>query len=226
CVMESDPVRVEFFDYVTISAPQNLAVCPSAGASTRFDLKDALVGTTTNPDILFSFYLSQQDAESDTNAISDLYTPANNAATPVTIWVRAYELNKPCPYVSSFTLSFLNCVLTLNPLEELSIWEGESVQTFDSTVQAPLLYNNAAGYTVSYHLSKPDADTNQNAIPAGNLATYNGNNGERIWVRVTSNTNALSFGVTSFYLFRNLLPLTQTNILPVTACENGTTGLA
>src|SRR5690606_7509065 len=139
CVMESDPVRVEFFDYVTISAPQNLAVCPSAGASTRFDLKDALVGTTTNPDILFSFYLSQQDAESDTNAISDLYTLANNAATPVTIWVRAYELNNPCPYVTSFTLSFLNCVLTLNQLADLSICEGESVQTFDLTVQTPLV---------------------------------------------------------------------------------------
>ena len=226
CVMEADPVRVEFYEYVTISAPQNLAVCPSAGASTRFDLKDALVGTTTNPDILFSFYTSQLDAENDTNAISDLYTLANNAATPVTIWVRAYELNNPCPYVTSFTLSFLNCVLTLNPLADLSICEGESVQTFDLTVQTPLVYNNAAGYTVSYHLSKPDADTNQNAIPAGNLATYNGTNGQRIWVRVTSNTNPLSFGVTSFYLFRNLLPLTQTNILPVTACENGNTGLA
>jgi len=226
CVMESDPVRVEFFDYVTISAPQNLAVCPSAGATTRFDLKDAVVGVTADPDILFSFYASQLDAQNDTNSISDLYTLANNAATPVTIWVRAYELNNPCPYVTSFTLSFLNCVLTLNPLADLSICEGESVQTFDLTVQTPLVYNNAAGYTVSYHLSKPDADTNQNAIPSGNLATYNGTNGQRIWVRVTSNTNPLSFGVTSFYLFKNLLPLTQTNILPVTACEKGNTGLA
>jgi len=226
CVMESDPVRVEFYEYVSISAPQNLSVCPSAGLNTRFDLKDAVVGVTTNPNILFSFYVTKQDAEDDTNAIPDLYTLANNASTPVTIWVRAYELNNPCPYVSSFTLSFLNCVLTLNPLADLSICEGESVQTFDLTVQTPLVYNNAVGYTVSYHLSKPDADTNQNAIPSGNLATYNGNNGERIWVRVTSNTNPLSFGVTSFYLFRNLLPLTQTNILPVTACEKGTTGLA
>ena len=226
CVMESDPVRVEFYEYVSISAPSNLTACPSAGLNTRFDLKDAVVGVTTNPNILFSFYATQQDAENDTNPIPDLYTLANNAATPVTIWVRAYELNNPCPYITSFTLSFLNCVLTLNPLEDLSICEGESVQTFDLTVQTPLVYNNAAGYTVSYHLSKPDADTNQNAIPSGNLATYNGNDGERIWVRVTSNSNPLSFGVTSFYLFRNLLPLTHTNILPVTACENGTTGLA
>jgi len=226
CDFGSDPVRVEFYDYVSMSAPLNLAVCPSAGLNTRFDLKDAVVGVTTNPDILFSFYATQQDAENDTKAIPDLYTLANNAATPVTIWVRAYELNNPCPYVTSFTLSFLNCVLTLNPLSDLSICEGESVQTFDLTVQTPLVYNNAAGYTVSYHLSKPDADTNQNAIPAGNLATYNGVNGERIWVRVTSNSNPLSFGVTSFYLFRNLLPLTKSTILPVTACENGSTGLA
>src|SRR5690606_29404252 len=138
CVMESDPVRVEFYEYVSISAPQNLSVCPSAGLNTRFDLKDAVVGVTTNPNILFSFYVTKQDAEDDTNAIPDLYTLANNASTPVTIWVRAYELNNPCPYVSSFTLSFLNCVLTLNPLSDLSICEGESVQTFDLTVQTPL----------------------------------------------------------------------------------------
>ncbi|KAA5538385.1 T9SS type B sorting domain-containing protein [Paenimyroides baculatum] len=226
CDFTANPVRVEFFDYVSILAPQNLSVCPSAGATTRFDLKDALVGKTTNPNILYSFYTSQQDAQNDTNSIPDLYTLANNAVTPVTIWVRAYELNNPCPYIASFTLSFLNCTLALNPLADLSICEGESVQTFDLTVQTPLVYNNAAGYTVSYHLSKPDADTNQSPIPAGNLATYNGTNGQRIWVRVTSNTNPLSFGVTSFYLFRNLLPLTQTNILPVTACEKGNTGLA
>ena len=226
CVMESAPVRVEFYDYVNISTPQNLAVCPSAGATTRFDLKDALTGVTSNPNILFSFYTSQQDAQADTNAIPDLYTLANNAVTPVTIWVRAYELNNPCPYVSSFTLSFLNCTLALNPLPDLSICEGDSVQTFDLTVQTPIVYNNAVGYGVSYHLSKADADTNQNAIPSGSLATYNGTNGQRIWVRVTSNINPLSFGVTSFYLYRNMLPFTNTAILPVTACENGNSGLA
>ena len=226
CVMEADPVRIEFFNYVNIQAPQNLALCPSAGTNTRFDLKDALIGVTANPDILFSFHRTKKDAEDETNEIPDLFTLANNAVTPVTIWVRAYELNNPCPYVTSFTLSFLNCVLTLNQLPDLSICEGDSVQTFDLTVQTPLVYNNASGYTVSYHLSKPDADTNQGAIPAGNLATYNGTNGQRIWVRVSNNSNPLSFGVTSFYLFRNLLPVTQTNILPVTACENGNSGLA
>ena len=74
CIMESDPVRVEFYDYVNISAPQNLEACPNAGATTRFDLKDAVVGVTTNPNILFSFYRSKQDADNDTNAIPDLYT--------------------------------------------------------------------------------------------------------------------------------------------------------
>src|SRR5690606_38838324 len=124
CVMEADPVRIEFYEYVSISAPLNLTACPSAGLNTRFDLKDAVVGVTTNPNILFSFYATQQDAENDTNAIPDLYYLTNNATAPVTLWVRAYELNNPCPYVSSFTLSFLNCVLTLNPLEDLSICEG------------------------------------------------------------------------------------------------------
>ena len=226
CVMESDPVRIEFHDYVDISSPQNLTACPNAGSETRFDLTDAVSNVTTNPDILFNFYLSQQDAEDDVNSIPNVYMLSNTATVPVTIWVRAYELNNPCPSIASFTLDFINCSLSLNPLSDLSICEGDSVQTFDLTVQTPLVYNNAAGYTVTYHLNNADAISGQNAIPTGSLATYNGSNGERIWVRVTNDTNPLSYGVGSFYLYRYLLPLTQSPILPITACEKGSSGLA
>ena len=226
CALESEPVRIEFYDYISITPPKNLALCPSAGATTRFDLKDAVVGVTANPNILFSFYTTQQDAQNDTNAIPDLYNLANNATVPVTIWVRAYELNNPCPYIGSFNLNFINCVLTLNHLDDLKICEGDTVQTFDLTVQTPLVYNNAAGYTVTYHLNSADATTGQSPIPTANLATYNGIHGERIWVRVTSTTNPLSYGVTSFYLFKYRLPVLQNTLLPLTACENGTTGLA
>lgn len=226
CTMESDPVRIEFYNYVNILAPQNLTECPNAGTLTQFHLKDAMIGTTTNPNILFKFYTTQQNAEADTNAIPDLYNLSNTAPGPVTIWVRAYEANNPCPAVASFTLSLVNCALGLNILPNLSICEGDSVQTFDLTVQTPLVYNNAVGYTVTYHLSKADASTGQNAIPTSNLSTYNGTHGERIWVRVEDNNNPLSFGVTSFYLYRYLLPLIQAPILPLTACENGNSGLA
>src|SRR5690554_8130847 len=59
---------------------------------------------------------------------------------------------------------------------DLTICEGDSVQTFDLTVQTPLVYNNASGYAVTYHLSQNDANSGQNAIPAANLASYNGAN--------------------------------------------------
>ncbi|WP_163430372.1 T9SS type B sorting domain-containing protein [Flavobacterium sp. xlx-214] len=226
CVMESAPVRIEFYNYVRINAPQNLQLCPTKGLTTRFDLKDAVVGTTTNPNILFKFYTNKKDAEDDKNSISDLYDLANNAAVPVTLWVRAYELNNPCPYIASFTLSFVNCTLYLNQLPNLTLCEGDTVQTFDLTVQTPVVYNNAAGYTVTYHISKVDADAGQGAIPVGNLSTYNGTHGERIWVRVTNDTNAQAYGVTSFYLFRYRLPLTQATILPLTSCEINSSGLA
>src|SRR5690606_24023748 len=225
CVMEAEPVRVEFYNYVDILAPKNLTECPNAGTLTQFHLMDAVAGTTTNPNILFNFYTTKQDAENDTNAIPDLYNLSNTAPAPVTIWVRSYELNNPCPYVASFTISLVNCNLGLNILPDLTICEGDSVQTFDLTVQTPLVYNNAAGYDVTYHLSQADASTGQNAIPTTNLATYNGTNGERIWVRVEDSNNPLAFGVTSFYLYRYLLPLTQSPILPLTACENGNSGL-
>src|SRR5690606_20026753 len=225
CVMESAPVLIEFYNYVDISSPQNLTACPNAGAETRFDLTDAVLNVTNNPNILFNFYTSQQDAEDDVNSIPSVYMLSNTATVPVTIWVRAYELTNPCPSIASFTLDFINCSLSLNPLSDLRICEGDSVQTFDLTVQTPLVYNNASGYTVSYHLNNADAISGQNAIPSGSLATYNGSNGERIWIRVTNDANPLSYGVGSFYLYRYLLPLTQSPILPLTACEQGSTGL-
>src|SRR5690554_1478447 len=225
CVMESEPVLIEFYDYVDLDqAPSNLQACPSAGVSTRFDLNDAMVGTTSGTNWNFSYYLSKSNADNDVNEISNFYDLANTA-TSRTIWVRVYELNNPCVYVTSFTLSFINCIIELNRLSDLTICEGDSVQTFDLTVQTPLVYNNASGYAVTYHLSQNDADLGQSAIPAANLASYNGADGERIWVRVTNSSNPQVYGVTSFYLFRYLLPQVQTNIPALTSCENGSSGL-
>src|SRR5690554_7910884 len=91
--MESDPVLIEFYDYVGLDqAPSNLQACPSAGVDTRFDLNDAMSGTTSNPNLLFSYYLSQSNADNEVNEISNFYDLANTA-TSRTIWVRVYELN-------------------------------------------------------------------------------------------------------------------------------------
>src|SRR5690554_5535500 len=225
CVMESDPVLIEFYEYVALDQqPSNLESCRSSGAETRFDLNDAMIGTTSGTNWNFSYYLSKSNADNDMNEISNFYDLANTA-TSRTIWVRVYELNNPCVYVTSFTLSFINCIIELNRLSDLTICEGDSVQTFDLTVQTPLVYNNASGYAVTYHLSQNDANSGQNAIPAGNLATYNGADGERIWVRVTNSSNPQVYGVTSFYLFRYLLPQINSNIPALTSCENGSSGL-
>ena len=226
CSLESEPVLIEFYDYVSLDqSPFDLEACPTSGVFTRFDLEDAMVGTTSNTNLRWKFYESQQDANDDTNALSNLYDLANSTTGSKTIWVRVYEQNNPCYYVTSFTLSFLNCNITLNQLDNLSICEGDAVQTFDLTVQTALVYNNALGYDVTYHQSQQDAANNQNAIATGNLSAYAGTDGERIWVRVTNTSNPAYYGLTSFYLFKNKLPETQVTILPITACENGTTGM-
>src|SRR5690554_4548720 len=225
CTMESDPVLIEFYDYVDLNQqPSNLQACMSAGGMTRFDLNDGMAGTTSNPKWNFSYYLSQNDANNDVNEISNLYDLANSAISR-TIWVRVYELNNPCAYVTSFSISLINCIIELNPLSDLTICEGDTVQTFDLTVQTPLVYNNASGYVVTYHQSQNDANAGQNAISAANLATYNGSHGERIWVRVTNSSNPQVNGITSFYLFRYLLPQIKTSIPALTSCEIGTSGL-
>ncbi|HLW62679.1 MAG TPA: choice-of-anchor L domain-containing protein, partial [Flavobacterium sp.] len=127
CTMESDPVLIEFYDYVDLNQqPSNLQACMSAGGMTRFDLNDGMAGTTSNPKWNFSYYLSQNDANNDVNEISNLYDLANSAISR-TIWVRVYELNNPCAYVTSFSISLINCIIELNPLSDLTICEGDTV---------------------------------------------------------------------------------------------------
>ena len=225
CVMESDPIFIEFYELVELDQdPADLQLCPNAGVSTRFALDDAMAGTSSNSNYLYSYYLSQSDAQNDVNAIPSFYDLPNNVPSQ-TIWVRVYQLNNPCDYITSFNLSFINCVIELNRLSNLSICEGDPVQTFDLTVQTPLVYNNASGYSVDYYTTQNDANAAQNAIPTTNLANYNGFHGERIWVRVTNTSNPQVFGVTSFFLYRYLLPQVQTNYPALTACEIGSSGL-
>lgn len=225
CTMESEPVLIEFYEYTTLDrAPVDVEECPTRGTTTRFDLREATDNSSMNPDMLYSYHLTQQDAKDGKNALPVLYDVANTSG-PVTIWVRAYFLNNPCVYTTSFRLIFANCNLYLNQLPNLSICEGDIVQTFDLSVQTPVVYNNAVGYTVTYHLSESEAINNLNAIPQGNLANYNGVHNQRIWVRVTKDTDSSYYGVTSFFLFKYRLPLTNNTVLPLTTCEKGITGI-
>src|SRR5690606_23672513 len=127
-------------------------------------LIDAVKNSSTNPNIVYKFFNSRADAEASINQIPNVYMLANNANVPVQIWVRAEEPGNPCPDIESFKLSFLNCNLALNPLKDLTKCEGDPIQTFDLTVQTPLVYNNAAGFTVTYHLNSADATSGQNPL--------------------------------------------------------------
>ncbi|MDN3708077.1 choice-of-anchor L domain-containing protein [Myroides ceti] len=224
CAFNPEPVTIEFYNDITIiQDPANLELCKMQGGETTFDLTQAVEGITFDQ-VMYTYHLSEDDAENETGAIDEFYSIPNDS-NPVTIWVRIQSLNNPCYKIKSFTISVIDCPLNLVYLPNLAIC-ADQPNSFDLTVQSAIVYHGALGYTVTYHHSEDDANSNTGAIQEPELSNYQATDGETIWVRVENDQNVDEFGVTSFRLFIHPLPVANTNRLPMYGCEINGSGFA
>src|SRR5690606_14400358 len=220
---QSASILIEFHEYVDVEPYLNIETCPTGAEVTSVDLRDAI--NEENPQsIFYEFYLSEEDAINDENEISHFYDIDNDIEEPIDIWVVARLPDNKCVNIDSFQLIMLDCELMLNNLDNLIICGGDGSETFDLTVHTPVVFWNAVGYSVTYHLTEQDAIDYINAIPTAELPVYDGEHDQRIWVRVTNDANIYTFGITSFYLLRYSLPEINDNIPPLYACNNGGVG--
>src|SRR5690606_10984412 len=91
CNENPEPVTIEIYNSIVENfPPANLRECRSAGDVTYFNLVYAMEGVNNNPNVDTTYYLSEEDAENQENAIADpyQYELANSTTQPVTIWVR------------------------------------------------------------------------------------------------------------------------------------------
>src|SRR5690606_19165248 len=158
--------------------------------------------TVQTPEILvdvldeISYYTSQANAQSGTNAIANP-DAFSNTTNPQTIWVRV-ENEHGCFIVTSFDL-IVNPLPNINTPTNYTLCEddvNDGFTTFDLTTKTNEILNNLID-TISYYESQADAEAGTN--PIANPAEYtNTSSPQTIWVRVQTASGC--FVTTSFDL--------------------------
>lgn len=169
-----------------------------------FDLDSAtniLVDDTT--DVSVTYYLSENDAENQVNALSD---PYNYSSSNVAIFIRAENNITSCFRIQSFQL-IVNSIPTANTPTDLEACDDDYdfELIFDLSQQDPQVLGaqDGAQFAVTYYELLSDADTTINSIQDLN---YNAYDGQVIYVRIENNSTGC-YATTSFNIIINRKPL-------------------
>ena len=205
CVHTED-ITVTIDPVLFVDRPDNLNACMDQATRTgTFNLRDVQPSVSSNPNVIYSYFANEQDAQLNINGIA-VDQVVNVIDSPKKIWFRAIDpgMSMTCFTLDSFYLVVNNCALQLRKLDNLIICNPET--TFDLTVQTPIVYNNTPGFTVTYHTTQAGAMAGNNAIPVADAVAYEGTTGQTIFVRVQSDANAEAYATTSFRLFIEDVP--------------------
>jgi gliding motility-associated-like protein len=145
----SDSIIVEFYEGIDPGEPEDLAIC-SAAQSAVFDLTDneSLLLGPLGPDYTFAYFLTQEDADNNENAITNP-TEYTNISNPQTIYVRIIPNVGDCYNTSSFQLLLQDLTPQFTITENQSICEGATT-TIEVT---PLNFNLSDLVTFTWTLN-------------------------------------------------------------------------
>lgn len=153
------------------------------------------------------YYLTIEDAQNDINRIA---VPQNNTSTNQIIFYRIQATgNSNCSAISNFKL-----VVSRKPVANVpsNYFQCDDVANnglaffnLNSVSDSVLGNQNAAQYSISYHLTQAEADTGSNALAT---TTYqNISNPQTLFVRIENNQNATCFATTSFQIGLYQMPI-------------------
>ncbi|MDY2588420.1 choice-of-anchor L domain-containing protein [Winogradskyella aquimaris] len=196
----------------------NYRICEDSSdgfADFIFSTKDAeILNGQTGKDV--SYYLSQEDADTRTNAI-DKDVPYQNISTPQTIFVRVENItDQDCYGTSSFIIE-----VGTNPVfNEPTDWfvcddlSNDGNETFDlSTKITEISQGIADDLNITFYTSYNDAENGINTIPLDYTNTVNP---QTIFVQIDNGTICNS--ITSFEL--NVIQVPDVNpSVPLTECD-------
>ena len=162
---------------------------------------DAIVLDTQDSTLFsVSYHLSQGDADANTAALTSPYYNAGAAFTyPVFARIQN-NLNTDCYATTEFTVNIYKTP-TANLADDIDICDDDNdgVMSFDFVAPQTqvLAEQDPTEFTVSYHLSQNDADTNSGAL---SLPYQNTTSSEEIFVRIENNANTACYDTTSFII--------------------------
>ena len=183
-IIETDEVTITFPGVPSITDPiSDYQLCDNDGdGSETFDLTskyDEIVNTLT--DITLTYYNTEEDANTDINAIAIPESYSSEGAE--TIWVRAINIE------GCISVGFFNLIIDTAPLfTEVPLFQicddttPDGFTEFDLDSLYPTIVAGASNLTVSYYLTEVDAEAGTGS-PLSSPYT-NTINPQLIWARV------------------------------------------
>jgi gliding motility-associated-like protein len=129
-----------------------------------------------------TYFLSQGDADSNTDRLPNHYT---NSSNPFRVYTRIKSNETGCSYVNSFEINVIEAPVTSTP-SEIIICDADRDGLFgiDLTNSISEVVSSTENRTITFHNSLEDADLDENAITS--LSNYQAQT-EIIFVRIENN---------------------------------------
>ena len=163
-------------------------------------LNPIVLGAQPAADFTVSYHTNAGDAMTGNSPITGLYTN-QNAYVAETIYARvASNTNPDCTSFIDFQIEVFETP-TANTVNDQLVCDDNNDGFWDFDLNAlrvtVLGSQPATDFTVTFHLSEPDADANLNPLPDAytNAVAYQE---ETIWIRIENNANTDCFSTTSF----------------------------
>jgi len=201
----------------------NQSLCGSVNMT--YDLSQhnsTVLGSQSTSVFGVSYFSTMPNAVNHANALVTNYSLSLGMTT---FYAKVYNLSNPnCYALTSFAITLFQKPTATAPTANFICDDSsnDGVGTFNlSTNTATVLgTQNASQFSVSYHLTQSDADTNSNALI---LNYQNTNNPQTIYVRVENNQSTSCFATASFQIGLYKMPIANqpTNLY---ACDAGNDG--
>lgn len=207
-IVESLPVvnNLQTFTYCgTVTATGEIQV-------DLYDVEPFLANGQNN--LLFTYFLSQQEANNNANPLSTSFI--SQANVPTDLFIRV-QTSTNCFEVINLVATLTNCNQTSQVVDlESCIDSINNNVCFDLNINtvAALGVNSINTHAVSYHATQADADTNSNLIPI----TYCTSSNQQIFVRVEEIATGIADTTQSFQLKVNTNPDIY-SFTPITGCD-------
>jgi gliding motility-associated-like protein len=172
-------------------------------------------------DVTATYYETDADAQSETNAIPNPITYTNLSSTQ-TIYVRVTNDNTSCFMVVDFDI-IVNPLPVASTVTDFIVCEVnfDGVNQFDLESKTTEVLNGQSqtDFVVTYHISQADADAGINALVSPYL---NISNPQQIFVNITNNITGCSISTVSFNIEERDNPTANSDLIPIesTLCDN------
>ncbi len=169
---------------------------------TSIDLSqfDALVTNNQTADFSVNYFLTEDDANNNSNALPNFYT---NTTNPLTLWTRISSIATTCADVNSFQVEVLPAPVSNQPSSIIICDDDQDgIYIVDLETTIPELVLDTTDRAITYYNTQIDADNSTNPILTP--TTYSAVT-ETIYARI-ENTITGCYSTENFAIIVNTLP--------------------